>query len=433
MKVCFPYWGMEPLEVQDSALAAYLKPKISSEQNISANELIRRGLSQPVGVLPLRETVKPHYKILILVDDYTRMTPAHLILPEIEQELISAGVQQINITLLVASGTHRTMSEEEKRQKYGHRITAQYKILNHLWNKEEELIQLPSTKNGTEVWVNKILKEADFILGLGHIVPHRVSGFSGGAKIVQPGVCGGITTGQTHWLSALYEGSQIMGRIDNPIRNEINEVGIKAGLQYIVNPVLDGEGNIVRCFCGDPIKAFREGCKTSLDIFGAELEEPVDIVIADSYPADVELWQASKGIYSADLALKQGGVLIIITPCPEGISTEHPQIADIGYRPFKEVESMVHNSEIKDLTMAAHLVHVGRVIRDKGVGILVSPGIDREKTTKLGFKWAETPQKALELAFSIKGRNASVAVLKNGGEVMPLLSSKLKKSQTDIA
>jgi nickel-dependent lactate racemase len=428
MKVYFPYPGIEPLEVKDSSLAAYLRPKRTSSCNISSREIIIRGLSQPIGALPLREAVKPHYKVLILVDDYTRITPAHLILPEIEQELISAGVKQTNIILLVASGTHRPMSEEEKKQKYGRRIATKYKVLNHLWNREEELIQLPSTKSGIEVWVNKILKEVDFIIGLGHIVPHRVSGFSGGAKIVQPGVCGEITTGQTHWLSALYDGSQIMGKVNNPVRNEINEVGIKAGLKYIVNPVLDGEGNIVHCFCGDPIKAFKEGCKKSLDIFGAELKEPVDIVIVDSYPADMELWQASKGIYSADLALKQGGVIIIITPCPEGISIEHPQIAHLGYRPFKEVESMVHNGEIKDLTMAAHLVHVGRVIRDKGVGILVSPNIHREETKKLGFEWAETPQKALELAFSLKGKNASVAVLKNGGEVMPLVSSKARES-----
>jgi nickel-dependent lactate racemase len=151
------------------------------------------------------------------------------------------------------------------------------------------------------------------------------------------------------------------------------------------------------------------------------MAKSADIVIADSFPADMELWQASKGIYSADLALKPGGILILVTPCPEGVSAEFPEISRIGYRPFVEVEDLVQSGELRDLTLAVHLVHVGRVVREKATGILVSPGIDAATASALGFLSAETPQAALDLAFSRKGKSATVAVLRNGGEIMPVV------------
>jgi nickel-dependent lactate racemase len=244
-----------------------------------------------------------------------------------------------------------------------------------------------------------------------------------GGKIIQPGACGAITTGQTHWLSAQFSGTEIIGRIDNPVRREIEAVAKAAGLKFIVNAVLDGKMKIVHCICGDPLEAFRLGARKSMEIFGIPIPEPVDIVITDSHPADLNLWQAAKGIYSADLELKPEGILILVTPCPEGVSVEHPQILDIGYSPFAEVESMVKRGGIRDLTLAAHLAHVGRVICEKAIGVLVSSGIDPQTAAKLGFHWAASPQEALTFALKRKGKKASIAVIKNGGEIMPLVGS----------
>ncbi|MFW6138289.1 MAG: nickel-dependent lactate racemase [Spirochaetota bacterium] len=330
MYLTFPYPEIYPVDIPDKNITAFLKPKETEHTEKSEEEVIKDGLRNPIGSPPISQIVKKGQKILILVDDYTRSTPTNTILPQVINKLRAAGISHNNITLLIASGTHRKMTLQEKIKKYGSSIVTNYPIKDHLWNNAREIVQLPKTRNGTEIWVNKALLNADFIIGVGHIVPHRVSGFSGGCKIVQPGVCGAVTTGQTHWLSALFDGPEIMGKIDNPVREEINEVGIKAGLKFIVNPVLDGEGHMVHCLCGAPVEAHREGCRRAMEVFGAHLSEKADIVIADSYPADMELWQASKGIYSADLALKPGGVIMLVTPCPEGISSEHPKIMEFG-------------------------------------------------------------------------------------------------------
>lgn len=422
-EIKFLYDRISPATISADRLVGIIEPNKVSINERSVGDIVRESIRYPIGLTSLNDSLQGAEKILILIDDYTRTTPIDVILPIIIDELEKYGIVKENIKVMVASGTHRIMTKEEKILKYGKKITDRFDVLDHLWFKDSELVNLGSTNQGTEIWINKILTKFNYIIGIGHIVPHRVSGFSGGAKIVQPGVCGNITTGQTHWLSALYEGEEIMGKIDNPIRHEINTVGLKTGLKFIINTVQDGRGIVYKCFSGDPVKAFKEGCKAAKEVYGVPISSKADIVISDSYPADVNLWQAAKGIYSADLALKKGGSLILVTPCPEGVSDEHPEIVDIGYQSYEEIKRKVDDGMIKDLTLAAHLVHVGRVIRDKGKGILVSPGVDKETTEKLGFYWAQNVQDALELAFSMQNSNASVIVSRNGGEVMPIVGN----------
>jgi len=426
-EIKFPYPEISSISISEDKLTGIIMPNIIKIDDRPIKEIIKESIRNPIGINSLSDLLHNMKKVLILIDDYTRTTPADIILPVVIGELIECGISRENIKIMVASGTHRVMTSEEKLDKYGKEIIDNFDILDHLWFENGELISLGSTEQGTEIWINKIITEFDFIMGIGHIVPHRVSGFSGGAKIVQPGICGNITTGQTHWLSALFNGEDIIGRINNPIRREINKVGRKAGLKFIVNTVQDGRGQVYKCFSGDPIKAFEEGCKAAKEVFGVNISNKADIVITDSFPADVNLWQAAKGIYSADLALKKGGCLILVTPCPEGVSDEHPEIIRIGYLPFKEVKEKVENRKIYDLTLAAHLVHVGRVIQEKGRGILVSPGINRETTERLGFSWAGTVQDALEMALANYGNNASILISKNGGEIMPVIDLAYKK------
>jgi len=424
VKISFPYPEVPSLEIPESASISWLEPRTFPEQEEKETDIIAKGLENPVGLPRIREMVKGKKKILILVDDYTRNTPVHIILPEVLKEISTAGISRTNIRLLIASGTHRPMTQEEKLKKLGHRVMADYIVLDHRYDDPEDMVQLKNTAGGTEICVNRAVIESDYVIGIGQIVPHRVAGFSGGGKIIQPGVCGAVTTGQTHWLSARFPGSEIIGRVDNPVRQEIEAVAKAAGLKFIVNAVLGGAAKLVHCICGDPIEAFRLGARKSTEIFGIPMPEPVDIVITDSYPADLNLWQAAKGIYSADLALKPDGILILVTPCPEGVCAEHPQILDIGYRSFTEIESMVKRGEIQDLTLAAHLAHVGRIICEKATGVIVSTGIEPQTAAKLGLHWAANPQEALTFALKRKGKKASIAVIKNGGEVMPVIGSK---------
>ena len=313
------------------------------------------------------------------------------------------------------------MTEEEILRKFGEEIPKLYPILNHQWWDPSQLVYFGETEGGTPIFVNRLVEEVDFIIGIGQIVPHRVSGFSGGGNIIQPGICGEETTGRTHWLSAQFKGQEILGKIENPVKQEIERVAEKAGLEWIVNTIQDGAGRLIEVVAGDPVQAYRRGAGRSLEVYQSELPEEADIVIADSHPYDSELWLAAKGIYAAELAVKKGGVVILITPCPEGVSPSHPEVLEMGYQTFEEVDEKVHQGKIKKLTVAAHLVHGGRVIKERAKGILVSIGISKEETERLGFFHAREPQKALEMAFSLMGRHAKVAVLQRGGEILPVI------------
>jgi nickel-dependent lactate racemase len=144
-------------------------------------------------------------------------------------------------------------------------------------------------------------------------------------------------------------------------------------------------------------------------------------VVSDSHPYDADLWVASKGIYASELAVRQGGVVILVSPCPEGVSPSHPEVLEFGYQTFETVDQWVRQGKIRKLTAAAHLVHVGRVIKERAKGIMVSQGILKNEMEKLGLFYARNPQEALDLAFSLLGRDAKVAVLQRGGEILPVI------------
>lgn len=428
MRISLSYPELPPLEITDSNLMACLEPRIM-EPSRPVAELVEAALDHPFASPRLETLVSPGSRVLVLADDITRQTPAWAILPPVIRRLEQVGLKPEQINILIAAGTHARMSQQEIEKKLGPEIPGKHQVFIHHWRDEHHLMDLGATGDGTPIRVNRMLGEADLVIGIGQIVPHRVMGYTGGATIVQPGVSGGAVTGYTHWMSALYSGGEILGLAENPVRREVEQIARRAGLRFIVNVVMDGRERVLHVVAGDPVAAHRQGAEHSRAVYGAAQPAPADIVVAESYPADYDLWQAAKGIYAAELAVRQGGVVVLVTPCPHGVSKEHPEVERLGYRGHAEVKAMVEGQEITDLVAAAHLVHVGRVIRDKARGIMVSPGIAPETQRKLGFQPASTPREALEIAFGIVGREARVVVLKQGGHVLPLVED----TQTNVA
>ncbi|MGH9447409.1 MAG: nickel-dependent lactate racemase, partial [Terriglobia bacterium] len=418
-----------PLDIPDGNFLGALAPR-KADAPPPIEMLLDEALDNPIGSEPLEKLASPEAKVLLLVDDITRQTPASLLLPGIFRRLERAGVARRNVKILIAAGTHSHMTPAELERKLGPETARNVPVFLHHWKEEDRLVRIGEMADGTPVRVNRMLGEADLVAGIGQIVPHRVMGFTGGASIVQPGVSGPEITGRTHWLSALYPGNAIMGVAENPVRQEVERIAKRAGLRFIVNVVMDSREQVVRVVAGDPVLAHRQGAGISRSIYGVPQSGPADIVFAESYPADYDLWQAAKGVYAAELAVRRSGVVVLVTPCFHGVSTEHPEVETLGYRAVAEVERMVETKKITDLVAAAHLAHVGRVIRDRALGIMVCHGIPPEVQQRIGFKPAHSPQEALELAFARVGRKAvAVAVLLQGGHVLPLPDSEQRSSE----
>lgn len=415
MRIEFPYNQSDfpPVDVPDENLLGVYEPKVFEpvpDVRASVLDAIERPIASPT----IEELARGKRRALILSDDYTRQTPVDVIIPILEQKLRSVGVEQIRI--LVALGTHRPMTEEEKLGRFGADICSRFEIVNHDYKNPDALVTL-----GERYQVNRAVLEADLVIGLGQIAPHRIAGYSGGAKIVLPGISGAEGIARTHWIGGKEDGEKMLGFADNPVRDQMNECARLAGLRFIVNAVCDPAGRLTGMVAGDFIQAHLKGCELAREVFGVRVPEQADIVIADSFPKDIELWQAAKALYAADLMVKPGGVVILVSPCAEGVSKAHPLILERGYTTEQETLRQVDSGRLTNLSVGSHCLRVGRLIKDKARGIMVKNGISRDDQAHLGFIPADTPQEALEEAFRMVGNNATVAVLRHGGEALPVV------------
>jgi nickel-dependent lactate racemase len=418
----FPYPGYEaiaPVEVPDKNLMGVFAPR---GFDTDESELLRRGFERPIGAPRLRDAVRRGDRVLILIDDGTRLTPVARILPPVLDELHAAGVADDRIEFLQAPGTHRPMKPEEIREKLGS-FYGCYPVHEHHYLDESNLHDFGRTRDGTRVTANRRLVRADFVLGIGSIVPHRVKGLSGGAKIAFPGVSGREMMERNQWEASMHMSETVMGVPENPMRLRMEEAARMARLRYIVNVVYDIHRRIVGCFIGDIVEAHREGCKCSRRVYAVHLPTRADIVLIDSHSADRDFWQSAKGPYAGTMAVKDGGSLILVSPNPEGIARNHKNLLEIGYKPHAKIVAMVQEGKTDDLIGASILADVCQIV-DRTDCIMVSPGVKRHEAERLGFRYADSAETALRMALERQGANASIAVLRYGGHILPIVDDE---------
>ncbi|MEM7034958.1 MAG: lactate racemase domain-containing protein, partial [Chloroflexota bacterium] len=211
---------------------------------------IQKALSQPIGTSPLSDLVSPDQTVAIIVDDLTRSTPVTLILPLVLAQLQTTGVQRESIRIVLALGTHRAMTESEIVAKLGTQIATEYEIVNVPGSAEEAMIFMGTSSNGIPAWVNKAVAEANIKIGIGQITPHMDAGFSGGAKIILPGVCSTRTVEAFHGKE-IELNTNLLGRLDSPIRQDLEQfVGDCVGLDFIVNVIMKPDHQFYRCVAG---------------------------------------------------------------------------------------------------------------------------------------------------------------------------------------
>jgi nickel-dependent lactate racemase len=384
------------------------------------DEDIRRAVQNPIGVEPLSRQIRFGMKVVVVVDDLTRSTPHKRLLPILLGEINNAGVSDWDITLVVALGTHRYMSQEEMILRYGAEIAGRVTIVNNKWKKKEQFIDLGTTALGTPVLANKIVVDADYVIGVGSIVPHDLAGWSGGSKIIQPGVCSSQTTQFTHLSATRGDLLANLGNPDNPVRLEIEAVAEKIGIDFIVNVVHDRYGEVYDIVCGHPIKAHRAGVESARSIYEVEIPEQMDIVLTNAYPADLDYWQGIKPLLFAQKAVKKNGTVILFGRFAEGVSPTHRELIEFGTQPPEQIEALHAKGEIEDgVCAAALLVHSKCLSRSRV--ICVSDGLSRDDQIRLGFASAPDLDGAIEMALRQQGAAASIGVIDFGGDLIPKL------------
>ena len=426
-KISIPY-GNESLTAQipeDLLLFSGEMTTLRALENFE--EDLRRKLDRPVGCAPLKSLISPKDQILVLVEDNTRNTPVKRILPVLLTYLEKAGLPLKNIEILTAPGTHRVMTEKELTDKIGEGIAQKVKVSQHDFRDTGAIADLGAVWVGESripVQVNRKVLEADFLIGIGDIVPHSDAGFSGGAKIVQPGVCGFATTAATHIAGALLEEIPL-GEVMNPCRLGMEEVARQVQLRFIINVIKNCQNEVVEVVTGDFVQAHRQGVVAARKSFGVPIPDLAEVVIVSSYPCDIDYWQAEKGLISAYFAVKKGGIIIFVAPCPEGMEHNHPRLRDWVKMSYAEACAAARKTSPEDTRadlIAADLAICNARIREKADVFLVSDGLNEEDSRILGYRKFATLAQAVEKALGRfpKGR---FGLLPRGGDCLPILHS----------
>jgi lactate racemase len=423
--VTLPY-GNETVEVRiptENLIGVYSPNEVQPVADVTGE--IVRAIANPIGSKPLRDLVKGSSRVVILADDNTRLTPVDRILPVVLDQMNAAGIEDGQVTVVIALGTHRFMTGAEIVRKFGDEVVNRVAIVNHDYKNPEALRDLGTTPNGTRISVNREVCDADFTLGIGSIVPHHIPGFSGGAKIVQPGVSGEETTADTHLLSVRAPRSYL-GVECNPVREEVNRIARQIGMHTIFNVVLNRHGELVGAVFGDTVEAFTVGVELAKRVYAVEIPEEADIVIAGSHPCDIEFWQAHKTLYPADRAVKAGGTIVVTTPCDEGVAVTHPGILELTHHSAEELRRRVAAHDCQD-EVAAALAIAWAQVKERESVFLVSRGIDEERARQLGFTRFDTVQAACDAALARHGRGARVAVLTDAPDMLPIVTAARRR------
>ena len=422
MQYDFPYDYLSWLDIPDDNLIGIFEAG-QEKPSSPPDSVIRRALDNPVGAPMLSDIAGEFERVLILCDDNTRYTPAHLVLPHILGDLRQGGLSDDRIGILIASGTHRTMTGDELASKLGKAVVERFTIEQHTHDDTDELVPTGKRLKDVEFLVNRRLQDADLIIGVGNIVPHMYKGFSGGSNIILPGVSWENSIAAMHWLTLDTPLEKILGVRDNPIRALNDEVARRAGLNYIVNTIVNNNMDVLDVVAGDPIDAHRKGAEIASKVFTVDIPEKADIVIFDAYKNDLDFWQANKGLNPAFLCMKPGGVIIMVADCPEGICHNIPDIGRYGFRDVDTVMELYDKGMLHPI-VAHFLLATHSIVTKHGRCISVTRGISREEAEHVGFIYAETPQEALEKAFSMKGSDASITILRHAGNICPRIANK---------
>jgi nickel-dependent lactate racemase len=289
-----------------------------------SNAAVWEALKAPIGTAPLKTLAKGRKDACIVISDVTRPVPNKIILPPILQTLAEAGIEQSNITILIATGMHRPNLGEELEGMVGREIMDNYRIVNHFCQEASQLRQIAEI-DGAPIELNTHYLDADLKILTGLIEPHMYAGYSGGRKSILPGISSYKTMTHMHSFKMIDHPNVTNCKLrDNPFHEAGEQVAELAGVDFILNVVINKSRDLVAVVGGHHAMAHQAGCRQVEQMSVRDLAEPVDLMItsAGGYPLDATFYQVSKGLIAAKNVLKPGGAVIIACECREGLGSE---------------------------------------------------------------------------------------------------------------
>lgn len=409
------------LEVDDEALGEVVVPQETTAVFDDPTAAIQQALANPIGTPRLGEIVSAGQTVAIAIDDITRSTPTAIILPLLIAELEEAGIRSEDICIVIALGTHRILTEEEVISRTGTAVYQNYRVINKPSWDDDAHVYLGMSSNGIPAWVKREVAEADVRIGLGTVIPHMDAGFSGGAKIILPGVCNSLTVDTFHEKEIDIEGN-MLGRIDALLRVDMEQfVGEQVGLDFIVNVVVTADKKLCYCAAGHFIEAHRACVAMATEVYGVPVQKRYPLVFACAYPKDIDLWQCTNAIWSGEKMVADGGLLVLVGEVREGNSV-YPHFPHYIGRDPDELKGAMDRDEIEDRKAAVFAIGAGKMKRRIRIGV-VSEGITAEMAAQMGFAHFNSLETAVVAGlFELDNTNNAIGVLIQGAVTLPIVA-----------
>ena len=382
--------------------------------------VLQERLARPTGTPPLAELARGRKSACILICDITRPVPNELLLTALLETLEQAGIPRDRILILVATGLHRPNEGDELVELVGKRIAAAYRCENHDGKALHEHTFLGTTAKGVPVWIDSRYVQSDLKIATGLIEPHLMAGYSGGRKLICPGIAALETVKVWHGPSFLEHPRADCGFLEgNPVHEENTRIGRMAGCDFIVNVTLDSDRQVTSIVAGDMEQAFLEGVRFVEQVVKAEISEPCDVVLtsAAGYPLDTTFYQAVKGMTGALPIVKQGGTIIVAASLTEGIGSpefrglfaEHASLSGFMQRILGKDYFVMDQWQLEEMA---------KVCRKAKVKV-VSDGLPMETLNGLFVEAVATVEQAVADSLTEYGPAARVAVIPKGPYVLP--------------
>jgi len=420
MRVLFPY-GRKFLELDLPSETTVLYSAIPrGRSGAEAVTMAEESLKQPIDSPSLRELAMGKQRVVVLITDKTRATPNKLLLEALLSELREAGVRRDNVEIVVATGLHKPHTRREIEELVGVEIADEYSVYSHNSDEYDSMVYLGRTSHGTEIYVNKSVVNADLVIGVGLIEPHFFAGYSGGRKLILPGVSATKTVYQNHGYKMLTHPKADYGYLEgNPVHEDMVEASkLVKNYKFIIHVLLDKEKKVFSVVSGDPYSAHEQGVRI-LDKYvkvSAPFEADLTIVTNGGYPLDRDLYQAVKGMVTASRVTRRNGYIIMLSECIDGVGHESfRELASMSKNPEEILRYIRENEPIRDQWEAQKLAQV--LLKNRV--IVVTRNIKHETLEEMNLTPASTFEEAFETACrSISCRH--IIAIPEGPYVIPV-------------
>jgi lactate racemase len=383
---------------------------------------VKAALEAPIGTPALRQLADGRTNACILICDITRPVPNRTILGPMLSVLSAAAIPRQRTLILVATGLHRPSTDAEKLEMLGEDIVASYPVEDHFGTRLEEHTLVGTTARGIPGWIDSRYVRADLKIATGLIEPHLMAGYSGGRKLICPGVAALETVKRWHGPELLEHPNADCGILDgNPVHEENTAIARMAGCDFIVNVTLDSQRRVTSVVAGDMEQAFLEGVKFMSGVCRATLTKPVDIVVTSSagYPLDTTFYQAVKGLTGCLPIVKQGGTIILAASLSEGLGS--PEFQSL-FRENSSLEVFMERILGKDYFVLDQwqLEELAKVRRKARVKI-VSDGLPADVLASCFVEPVASVEAAVADSLAEYGPDAQIAVIPKGPYVLPVV------------